>query len=69
MLLLQLHFDIYRVLNKNNMFYFFMVYFIHILWLFHPAVVDQYGHYIDSKEYTSSSQNTTDNHHWASSLE
>ncbi len=45
MLLLQLHFNIYSVLNENNL-YFYVVWFVHILWLVQPAVFESFDHYM-----------------------
>ncbi len=43
MLLLQLHFNIYSVLNdKNKQFY--LVWFVYVLWLVHTAVFDGFSH-------------------------
>ncbi len=45
MLLSQLRFGIYSVLNENHhLLYLYVVWFVHVLWLVQPAVFDGSGH-------------------------
>ncbi len=44
MFILQLHSDIYSVLIEKNHVYFYVVWFVHKLWLVQPAFFDGAGH-------------------------
>ncbi len=45
MFLLQLRFHIYNVLNEKMNLYFYMVWFVHVLWLVEQAVFDGSSQY------------------------
>ncbi len=44
MLLIHFCFDICSILNEKNNLYFYVVWFLHALWLVQPAVFDGSGH-------------------------